>query len=633
MKSLNKIILVLSAVAGIFTLDGCKKEFAELNQDPSAVVVPEPSYLMAEAIRQFDPSSYQFWFYNAKMFAQWSQMAVKKEFSDDSYAMTATGNQGTRSVEMLKYRNDIRSIVETDELENTKSTNRAYLAVCDILSIFCGIFDSDVYGSIPYTEASMYTHGGTLTPKYDRVEDLYALWLTTLDECIRDLSDKDQTFVATEDAVYNGDAGKWAKLANSLKLKIAVRLLSQNKTKAFEIVDAVKSAGCGYIKDIEDDFLYNKADVMTSGDGDYVFHFGDAIWANELNGNESVINFLLGSKDPRIRFIYTKNGFNSKVVDAFIAEGKFNDLPEYVKMNVKTNADGSFKEWDGMGEPWVRYGGMPVVWTQSGEYEAKKAEFFTTGQRYRLSNAKSFDNVSYYNEEMIRGRVDFTLPTAEVDKTIQDKDDHPWWGLFLGAGEVNLYLAEFALLNGDPTEAKKFYEAGVKASVLEYDKLAGLNKIPYYGTTYNYDPNEKSIELRDGEIAAMMATDNVSWTGDNSIDLEKIYLQELIHFSLQPDEQFVTARRSGYPKLNSHFISYVKFDAVELTGIPRRYEVGEPLSSDIMRDIKNEAYREQGITPGTNQSGTGHLGTTVLNTERLWMDKKAPQWGAGTQLN
>ncbi len=632
MKFLNKIFLSLSAVAGVLALNGCNKEFSELNQDPAAVVEATPSFLMAEAVRQFEPSAYQDWFYNAKMFTQWSQMAVKKEFSDDAYAMTATGKQGSASIDMLKYRNDLRHIVEMDEQGNHISVYKAYLAVCDILSIYCGIFDSDVYGSIPYTEAAMYVHGGTLTPKYDRVEDLYNLWLTTLDECIANLTDKNQEFVSSEDAVYGGDTGKWAKLANSLKLKIAVRLLAQNKAKALEIANAVKTAGCGYISEVSDDFLFNKADVITSGDADYVFHFGDAIWAYELNANRNVMNFLLASKDPRVRFIYTKNGFNSKVVDAFIAEGKFENLPTYVKENVVLNPDGTFKEWGGMGEPWVRYGGMPVVWSQSAEYNAVKDEFFTVGQRYKLENAKGFDNVSYYNEEMIRGRVDFTLPTAEEDKTIQDKDDNPWWGLFLGAGEVNLYLAELSFIGGNYGDAESFYTKGVRASVQEYDKLAGLNRIPYYGTTYGYDPHEKSIELKDGEIDAMLSTSNVALSGNNELSLEKIYLQQLIHFSLQPDDQFVTARRSGYPKVGSTLLPFVKMSQVEMAGIPRRFELGEPLATDLMRDIKAAAYKEQGITTGTNQSGTGHLGSTVLNTERLWMDKNAPQWGEGATI-
>ena len=618
---MNKIILVLSAIAGIFILNGCKKEFAELNQDPSAVVEATPSFMMAGAIREFETSGYQFWFYNAKYFAKSTQLFVSDKYTVKSAQMGATGRQGTQYLEMLKYRNNILQRVES---ENTKN-NCSYLSVCNVLSIFCGLFDSDVFGSIPYDEACMYQYGGTLTPAYDRVEDLYNEWLATLDECVANFQDATQEFVSSQDAIYHGDRAKWAKLANSLKLKIAVRLLNNDKAKAMSIRDDVLSSSAGYIDNIGDDFLYNKADVITSGDGDYVYHFGDEIWAYELNATTNVVNFLLANKDPRVRFIYKKNDFNSKIVQGFIKEGRYDDLPEAVKNNVVLE-NGSFKAWGGMGEPWVRYIGMPVVWDASEEYEACKDEFFEqTSIRYSLGG-KQFNNVSTINEEMIRGRVDYTVPTLSTDDVIQDKDDNPWWGLYLGAGEVNLYLAELAAIDGK--SYADFYEKGVKASVQEYDKLAGLNKIPYYDKTYDYDPNEATVELKDGEIEAMLKTEGIALSGSLQKDLEKIYLQQLIHFSLQPDEQFVTARRSGYPKFNSELLPRVDFKGFAAKGFLRRFEVSQPLETDLMRDIKIAAYEEQGITPGSNQSGLSD--ETVLNSERLWMDQKAPQWGAGS---
>ena len=121
----------------------------------------------------------------------------------------------------------------------------------------------------------------------------------------------------------------------------------------------------------------------------------------------------------------------------------------------------------------------------------------------------------------------------------------------------------------------------------------------------------------------------MKFTGSNSEKLEKIYLQQLINFTLMPDDQFVTARRSGYPKIGSKLLPFVKFKEIELTAIPRRFSFPWPLPTDVMYDIRTANLQEQGFTPGTNQSGNGYPTTTVLNTERLWQDKNAPQWGSG----
>ena len=165
----------------------------------------------------------------------------------------------------------------------------------------------------------------------------------------------------------------------------------------------------------------------------------------------------------------------------------------------------------------------------------------------------------------------------------------------------------------------------MELSVQEWDYVASKNKIPYYGKTYDYDPLEASIELKDGEIAAMLATDAVKWDGS----MEKIYLQQLMNFTMMPDEMFVTARRSGYPKVGSKLLPFTEFKKFARTAIPRRFEFTEPLVTDIMHDIRLENLKKQGFTMGSNQSGTGFNTTTVLNTERLWQDKNAPQWGEG----
>ena len=166
----------------------------------------------------------------------------------------------------------------------------------------------------------------------------------------------------------------------------------------------------------------------------------------------------------------------------------------------------------------------------------------------------------------------------------------------------------------------------MKASVEAYDRLAGSNKIPYYGKTYDYDPNEKVIDLQEGEIEAMLAHEDYQLTGDVDADLEKIFLQQLIHFTYQPKDMFVTARRSGVPMFNSTL--YPRRDYASnghpATSIARRSSLGTPQPTDLMYDILNEAYKAQGFTSTTTSS--------ELNSQRVWQDQGAPQWGAGPNV-
>ena len=187
-------------------------------------------------------------------------------------------------------------------------------------------------------------------------------------------------------------------------------------------------------------------------------------------------------------------------------------------------------------------------------------------------------------------------------------------------------MAELKLLGANlPLTAAEYFEKGITLSVKEYDKLAELNKIGYYKNTYGYDPYEVSIELKAGEIDAMLANEDYQLTGNEALDLEKVYLQQLLNFTLYPNEQFVTARRSGLPKFNSTLLPRQDYENVPVTNIPRRFDTGNPSKTDLMYQIYVDAYNAQGFTITT----AGSNETSALNSERLWWDENNPQWGAG----
>lgn len=633
----NKYIIITILSALLFLTTSCRDDMAEINSNPSQITEANISYLFAEAVKEFQPAGYTFWFYNAPLTFKWAQMGVSTSgYTDQFNRSTATGDQGSQTIALLKYVRDIEH-VRNNVLDEEEAAKYANLAACvDVMAVYLGLFDSDMFGDRPYTEAAMARYGGTLTPKYDKVEDLYNVWLETLDEAITTLTTStDQIFPPAQDVAYNGDVAKWAKLANSTKLKIAARLISQNRSKALEIASEVANNPVGVLDGEEDDFMFNKASSVTSDDHDLVYHWNNGFMETTAS-SQRVVDFMLKNKDPRVRFFYRKNAWNSKIVQGFFDQNKEDAIPYYILENVEyTEKDGkkTFVAWKGMGEPWVRYYGLPVE--MGAQFDKDKyGDYFDYTNRARLKigdSEKTYTPFSGFNQEMIIGRYDFTYPTLPGDEVIQDVENMPWYGMYISTAEVNLYLAEFKLLGANlPKTAQEYFTKATRASVEEYNRLARLNKIPYYGEDFvgnNYDPHEKEIDLQPGEIEAMVANADYQLTGDKALDLEKVYIQQLIHFTLLPNEQFVTARRSGVPKENSTMIAWENFSpVVNNNEIPRRFEVTSPNQTDLMFDVLTESYKSQGFTPGTNQDGS------VLNSERVWQDKNAPQFGEGPKM-
>lgn len=625
MKKYHYIASLLLAGSS-FLMTGCQDDFAELNQDPSTVTKGDISYLFAQGILDFEPSDYTYWFYNADQMYKWMQVLVSTEGVTDATFEGGT-NTGFKSIDVLKYANEIKYL-RSQMPEEESALYATYDAAMDVLVAYIGIYDTDFTGNIPHTEAAQAMHGGTLTPKYDSVESLYDLWLSNLDAAIATFTTaQGQVFEAQQDPIYAGQKDKWAKLSNSLKLKIAARLISQNRAKALQIAEQVANASCGVLDGESDDFLFNKA-TYNSANQDKTYHWNNGI-LQSVGGSKPLIDFMVNNRDPRVRFIFQKNEWNSKVVQLFFDAGKQGQIPHYIMetMDYEVGADGKyqFKGWKAPGEPWVRYQGFPLEFN-AGQQASKYGDWFNYDINCKYNDNYTYDPFSRFQQEQVYGRIDFTLPVAAGDPVIQDVDDNPWYGMYLTTAEVNLYLAEFKLLGANlPGSAQDYFNKAIRASVEEYDRLARLNKIPYYGTTYNYDPNEKAIDLVAGEIDEMMSHPDYQLTGDKATDLEKVYIQQILHFLMSPIDAYSTSRRSGVPMNNSTIWPRMDYTSsgYPATSIPRRMALSAPAPTDLMYDVLIQAYKEQGFSVGSGE---------ILNTERIWQDQGAPQWGEGPNI-
>ena len=84
---------------------------------------------------------------------------------------------------------------------------------------------------------------------YDTQEEVYNAFFKELDESIEVLTEnRNAALVASADFVYSGNVQKWVKFANSLKLRLAIRIANVSPAKAKEMAESAVNHELGLIE-------------------------------------------------------------------------------------------------------------------------------------------------------------------------------------------------------------------------------------------------------------------------------------------------------------------------------------------------------------------------------------------------
>jgi hypothetical protein len=162
---------------------------------------------------------------------------------------------------------------------------------------------TDMYGPLPYTQFGT----GTLTTAYDAQSTIYYSFFKDLDSAINTLS----TYVANNpgslplanyDLIYGGDYTKWIKFANSLKLRLAMRLAYVDPARAQQYAEAAVNNPYGVFTSNNDDALLQSADGINLHNPLQIICFN----FDDIRMGANMESFLKGFKDPRLSFMFNK---------------------------------------------------------------------------------------------------------------------------------------------------------------------------------------------------------------------------------------------------------------------------------------------------------------------------------------
>lgn len=296
-----------AAVALLLFGAGCS-DFGDTNENPNAARVPVPFALLTEAITGVpatepgyalrggiagiqtvgapEPMLYvQYW--SESQYPEDSQYATTFALWDNYYAVSLQ---------------DLQTIIDLNTKDETRAqmvpfaSNNNQLAVARILRAYLFWVVTDRWGDVPYFEALKQN---TL-PAYTSQQEIYTDLLKELREAVDQFDDGK---MLDGDILFHGDASRWKKFGNSLRMLMALRLSKVEPATAQHEFESAYSHPAGHVASnddnvfvgfLDDDKLRNPVNVLFDGRDDY-------------GVSETLMNTLTALNDPRIEVFADRN--------------------------------------------------------------------------------------------------------------------------------------------------------------------------------------------------------------------------------------------------------------------------------------------------------------------------------------
>lgn len=498
----SKYITIITMACALF-FASCSDEYMEnMNTDPSKAATIDPNAQLTTAQLQTYGDLSMMEIYRNYHYAFTQQLMGCWNTTNYGGRHTLDNNEMSR-IWTSFYTQSLKNIIDAQYRTAEDAEKVNINSVLRIYRVYLMSIITDTYGDAPFSEAGLGFLEGKFNPKYDKQEDIYNAFFLELEDAVNKIDPtKDKV---TGDLIYAGDVTKWQQLANSLRLRFAMRISNVNPTKAQTEFENALAANGGVITDASSDALIKYMTIAFSfGQEAYSDYRGNSLsqllFGNDPANNPSYLcstffNQLYNSGDPRTFKI--SRCYYDGLMSATSPDNRVDITQEMIEKGIDFSPrDPGAYSW----EPWP------------------------TGYDSDICAELAVNNPS----------VTATM-AREVEPKLANnflKSDNP--GVVMTSAEVKLLMAEATVKkwNVGSALAEDLYKQGVRAAM---DFLTDN-----YGCT----------ATTDAEFDAFIQGRGTFGHTDNQ-KLEAINTQAwILHFT-NPAECWANVRRSGYPKLKS----------------------------------------------------------------------------------
>lgn len=282
----SKWYMLIGGVIGSIVLYSCTKGFDKANKDPNTFPgsVVDPSFLL--------PGVYKASVLDPGMHERMTQLTndIFAQYSSNEGFSTQQGKTNDEWITEYYTSYHSRFIASLNlaiRLGKAKPYPTNDMQIARIWRCWVYARATDLWGDIPYFKAA---DGSGENAPYDKQELIYKDMLKELKEAAAGLSASNPKQLPGQDYVYNDNITKWKKFANSLRLRLAMRITQADIATAKQ--NAEEAIAGGLMADASDACLVSSSDVAFGWGNayQYTYYYG---WGSEAM-SRSMENLLTG---------------------------------------------------------------------------------------------------------------------------------------------------------------------------------------------------------------------------------------------------------------------------------------------------------------------------------------------------
>lgn len=561
----NKILILLGLV--FVSLSSCTDDFNEINERPDALTAEDVSakfFVTNTQTGLYAPNRYPYWrgpIIHADRYSGQTAFGFSACWWNDGlgYDYSAGYTDAVHDAWLASYNSKLTAFTNFVKEGGTLENDQYYAIALIMKGLYYQLY-SDTFGMVPYSEAS---DPDIVLPKYDTIKDIYVGVIAELDEAISLIGNNTVTGTGVEilgenDLFFGGDMQAWKKLANSLKLRLALR--ASGAPGADFAASAASSAIASGVLGDQDALLQrhltgNTWASATYGDVWYPFYSG-----GHWNLGFAFVDALRDNNDPRIRTMAKPSNGGT------------------ISVNLPTEGENV-----GLIDKHIDF--LRGILDHAGaQYTLEK-----TATTVEITMPEGVNYVGFPTR--VNGRPKpylhtdlFSKPADIVTNQMNTgKDIFPW--VVMSAGDSHLMVAEAIVKGLASGDAQAHYQTGIRKS-MELWTVPG------------------------GEIDDFLANEDMAQlTGSVDEQLEKIATQRWIANFTNGFESWAIVRDTGYPAALHQGVSDPELHALGTTlngAYPERMRYG------------NSVYG----TNGDNVSAANSAQGPDVQGTKLWWAKQ-----------